>query len=103
MLAHEETQTLCRVSNDTPMGKGMRLHHYLLDVRAIDVGQESLGTRMEDLSTVSVTYNAPLHQAWQRAGHHYEQPRLNHFSELQPVLLRMEQRRASIIASASIR
>jgi hypothetical protein len=53
----------------------MRLRRRLLDcVRAIEAGEEPLGARIGDLSSVSVTSDAPLHKRWQDVGHHYETP-----------------------------
>lgn len=56
-------------------GAVMRLRRRLLDcVRAVEVGEEPLGAKIKDFSSVSVTSDAPLHTRWQDVGHHYEIP-----------------------------
>jgi phthalate 4,5-dioxygenase len=56
-------------------GAVVRLRRRLLDcVRAVEAGLEPLGATIEDLSSVSVTSDAPLHERWQDVGHRYEIP-----------------------------
>jgi phthalate 4,5-dioxygenase len=56
-------------------GAVMRLRRRLLDcVRAVEAGDEPLGAKIENLSFVSVTSDAPLQARWQDVGHHYEIP-----------------------------